>query len=112
LTAMSVRRYDVIGNAQILRVPREQRDLKGIAESLRANYVVLGQVQTNGTQTRILAHLIRLPDQKHLWVVRTDRAVGDVLAAEAEIADRVVAEFAPRIERDTKGPRLVPLTGK
>ena len=112
LTAVSEGRYDVIGNAAILRLPREQRNLKAIAESLGANYVVLGQVQSNGAQTRILAHLIRLPDQKHLWVVRTDRQVADPLALEAEIAQQVAAEFALRVERDAIQPAQPPVPGK
>jgi TolB-like protein/DNA-binding winged helix-turn-helix (wHTH) protein len=100
LTSAGAGRYDVIGNAAILRLPREQRDLQAIAASLGANYVVLGQVQSNGAQTRILAHLIRLPDQKHLWVVRVDRQITDALAVQAEISQQVAAEFAPRMERD------------
>jgi DNA-binding winged helix-turn-helix (wHTH) protein/TolB-like protein len=112
LTAVSAGRYDVIGNAAILRLPREQRDLQAIAASLGANYVVLGQVQSNGAQTRILAHLIRLPDQKHLWVVRTDRQVADPLALEAEIAQQVAAEFAPRVERDAGERTQAAVPGK
>jgi DNA-binding winged helix-turn-helix (wHTH) protein/TolB-like protein len=112
LTAESEGRYDVIGNAAILRLPREQRDLQAIAASLGANYVVLGQVQSNGAQTRILAHLIRLPDQKHLWVVRTDREIGDALAVEAEIAQHVAAEFAPRVERDAGERAQAAVPGK
>src|SRR3984957_2359694 len=72
LTKLSLGRYDVIGNAHILRLPRDQRDLNAISSSLHAGYVVLGQIQTNGAQTRILVHLIRLPDQTHLWVTRMD----------------------------------------
>ena len=109
LTAVSQGHYDVIGNAAILRVPREQRDLRTIAASLGANYVVLGQVQSNGAQTRILAHLIRLPDQKHLWVVRMDRDAADPLAVESEIASKVAADFAWRVEKDSTGPRLTAL---
>jgi len=112
LTAVSQGHYDVIGNATILRVPREQRDLQAIAASLGANYVVLGQVQSDGAQTRILAHLIRLPDQKHLWVVRVDRDASDALAVEAEIAQKVASEFAWRVERDSTGPRLAALAGQ
>jgi DNA-binding winged helix-turn-helix (wHTH) protein/TolB-like protein len=112
LTAVSQGHYDVIGNAAILRVPREQRDLQAIAASLGANYVVLGQVQSKGAQTRILAHLIRLPDQKHLWVVRLDRDATDVLAVESEIAGQVASEFAWRVERDSTGPRLAALPGR
>jgi DNA-binding winged helix-turn-helix (wHTH) protein/TolB-like protein len=98
MTAQSGGRYRVIGNALVLRVPRERRDLEAIAASLHANCVVLGQVQSNGSQqVRILAHLIRLPDQTHLSVVRTDQALGDPLSAQSSLAQKIAAEFAPRI---------------
>ena len=97
LTSQSSGRYRVIGNAQIVRVPREQRDLKAIASSLHAGYVVLGQVQFDGAQVRILAHLIRLSDQTHIWVVRMDRPVTDRLALESEAARQIAAEFSARM---------------
>jgi TolB-like protein len=96
LTTQSRGNYRVIGNAQILRLPREQRDLKGIAAALGAGYVVLGQVQTNGGQVRILAHLIRLPDQTHIWVVRLDRPLDDPLKLESEAAEKIAREFSAR----------------
>jgi TolB-like protein len=54
LTTLSRQHYGVIGNARILRAPRDQRDLGEIAKSVHAQYVVLGQVQGSGSQTRIL----------------------------------------------------------
>lgn len=109
LTSQSERRYGVIGNASILRLPRGQRDLNAIASSLHAGYVVLGQVQSDGEQTRILAHLIRLPDQEHLWVARMDRAQGNVLDVEAESAQKIASEFSWRVVKDATGPPLPPL---
>jgi len=100
LTSQSNGRYSVIGNAQILRLPRDQRDLNAIATSLHANYVVLGQVQSSGDQTRILAHLIRLPEQKHVWVVRLDRTLSDRLSIQSEVAQRIAAELSPRVAAD------------
>jgi len=97
LTSQSGGRYKVIGNALILRAPREQRDLNAIATSLHATYVVLGQVQSNHGQVRILAHLIRLPDLTHVSVVRTDRTLGDPLGVQSEVAEKIAAEFSPRI---------------
>jgi TolB-like protein len=79
LTTSTHGRYGVIGNAAILRRPRDQRDLIAIGSSLNAGYVVLGQVQRNESQLRVLAHLIRLPDQVHVWVVRYDFALDDAL---------------------------------
>jgi DNA-binding winged helix-turn-helix (wHTH) protein/TolB-like protein len=97
LTSASNGKYSVIGNARILRLPREQRDLTAIATSLHADYVVLGQVQSNGPEVRILIHLIHLPDQTHVWVARMDRTLADPLSLESEAARKVAAEFSPRV---------------
>lgn len=106
LTKMSGGHYAVVGNAQILRVAREERDLKAIGASLHAAYVVLGQVQDNGSQERILVHLIRLPEQTHLWVVRVDGAISDPLRAESGTAQKAGEEFSNRIIADSSGHRL------
>lgn len=100
LTSRSRGAYRVIGNAKILRLPREQRDLEAIASSLHAGYAVLGQVQTNGAQVRILAHLIRLSDQTHIWVVRMDRPLADPLTLESEAAGKIASEFSMRMSAD------------
>jgi DNA-binding winged helix-turn-helix (wHTH) protein/TolB-like protein len=101
LTSLSNGRYSVIGNAQVLRRPRDQRDLNEVASSLHAAYVVLGQVQSNSGQTRVLAHLIRLPDQTHIWVARMDRAAVN-LDVESEIAHKIAAEFSPRVMAEAR----------
>jgi DNA-binding winged helix-turn-helix (wHTH) protein/TolB-like protein len=108
LTSLSHGRYQVIGNARILRLPRDQRDLSAIGSSLHAGYVVLGQVQSNGAQTRILAHLIRLPEQTHLLVARMDRSIVDPLDTESEAAQKIAAEFAQRVVTDSTGTPLPP----
>jgi DNA-binding winged helix-turn-helix (wHTH) protein/TolB-like protein len=102
LTSLGSGNYRVIGNAQILRSPREERDLKAIASSLRAAYVVLGQVETKGAQVRILAHLIRLSDQTHIWVVRMDGSLRDPLSLELEAAGKIAAEFSARMSADPR----------
>lgn len=99
LVAKGGGQYRVIGNARELRVAREQRDLKSLASSLGASYAILGQVQRKGDQTRILAHLIHLPDQTHVWVTLIDHTVDDPLALESQIAQTVAVEFAPKIRR-------------
>jgi DNA-binding winged helix-turn-helix (wHTH) protein/TolB-like protein len=106
LTSLSHQRYGVVGNAKILRLPRDQRDLQAISRSIDARYVVLGQVQGLGSQTRILAHLIRLPDQTHLWVARMDRSSADPLSVELEVAQKIAADFSKLIVKDSTGSPL------
>lgn len=102
LTTLGNGRYAVIGNARMLRVPRDQRDLAAISASLHADYVILGQIQSFGGQTRILAHLIHMPEQTHVCVTRLDRALTDPLEIEAEAAQKIGDQFArPLASRDT-----------
>jgi DNA-binding winged helix-turn-helix (wHTH) protein/TolB-like protein len=108
LTKLSLGRYDVIGNAHILGLPRDQRDLTAIGSSLHAGYVVLGQLQSDGARVRILIHLIRLPSQTHLWVTRLDHTTTDFdpLSIESEAAQKVGEEFSERVVKDSSGNPL------
>jgi DNA-binding winged helix-turn-helix (wHTH) protein/TolB-like protein len=103
LTAQSEGRYAVIGNSQILRLPREQRDLKSIGAALHAKYVVLGQLQSNGNQVRILAHLIRMPAQTHVTVTRTEQPLVDPLSLELETAQGIAGKFSARVKAEAVG---------
>ena len=99
LTTVSAGRFGVIGNAAILRRPRQERDLRTIASSLNAGFIVLGQVQRDQQRVRVLAHLIRMPEQTHLNVSRTEdvdvgRVLSDPPLAETDaIAGRIARAF-------------------
>jgi DNA-binding winged helix-turn-helix (wHTH) protein/TolB-like protein len=101
LSALGGGKYEVIGNAHILRESREGRDLNAIARELHAKYIVLGQIQSDHDSTRILAHLIRMPEQVHVWVVRADhQALDNPLALETELAQRIGDQFSSRVVAD------------
>lgn len=97
-------RYDVVGNAAILRVPREQRDLRAIGRSLGASYVVIGQVQRDTDRVRVLGHLIRLPEQTHVSVARFEDVRTQTLAETSEIASRISQTFARRLNPVSSAP--------
>lgn len=91
---------DVIGNAPILRQPRGFQDLRRIAAELRAGLVVIGQVQRNSGRGRVLLHLIRMPDEAHLWVTRVENPdFSDALDTQSGIARRAAREFLARLQR-------------
>jgi DNA-binding winged helix-turn-helix (wHTH) protein/TolB-like protein len=103
LTERSNGRYAVIGNSELLRVPREQRNLSSISASLHAKYVVLGQLQSSGSQVRILAHLIRMPAQTHVTVTRTEQPLGDPLTLELQTAQGIADKFSTRVKAEALG---------
>jgi DNA-binding winged helix-turn-helix (wHTH) protein/TolB-like protein len=82
-------RCAIIGNALILRQPRERRDLSAVAAQLRARYAILGQVQRSGTKIRLLAHLIRLPEQTHVYVYRRELSPSELLGSESDLAGKM-----------------------
>jgi DNA-binding winged helix-turn-helix (wHTH) protein/TolB-like protein len=93
LTMSGLDRYLVIGNASVLRIPREQRDLNTIASTLGSSYIVLGQLQRSGDRFRVLAHLIRMPDQTHVGVTRTELPLEDLLKLQSDLARQIADEF-------------------
>jgi DNA-binding winged helix-turn-helix (wHTH) protein/TolB-like protein len=66
LTRLDPARIAVIGNAAVLRQPRNIRNLKAVANSLDADYILLGQLQGGEEGLRFITHFIRLNDEAHL----------------------------------------------
>jgi DNA-binding winged helix-turn-helix (wHTH) protein/TolB-like protein len=111
LTASSQNNYVVIGNAAVLRAPRERRDLVQIAAALHAQFIILGQVQGSGSQTRILAHLIRMPEQSHVWVVRLEQPFDDLFTLESTAARDIATEFSSKLADPALRTNLHPPPG-
>jgi len=79
LTSLGPNRIGIVGNAAILRMPRNARDLDRIEAQTGASHLILAQLQpTNGDLT-LLMHLIRLDDGTHLWTRRIARSANGSL---------------------------------
>jgi DNA-binding winged helix-turn-helix (wHTH) protein/TolB-like protein len=89
LAQLAPARFSVVGNAAVLRRPRNIRDLRAVAAGVRADYVVLGQLQRAEPGFRFITHFIRLSDETHLKANRLAFADGDLSQLEAA----VLAEF-------------------
>jgi adenylate cyclase len=68
-----------------------------IGAELNVDHVVLGQVQRDGTGVRVVAHLIRVGDERHVWANRFDRPEL-TLAVQGQIADEIAREVARRLQ--------------
>lgn len=89
LTKLDPDHIAVVGNAAVLRQPRNIRNLKAVADGVKADYVLLGQLQQGETGLRFITHFIRLKDEAHLKANRLP--VNDASLAGLEAA--VVEEF-------------------
>ncbi len=95
-TPERLRRFEVVGNAAALRRPREFRDLKEIGREVGAEYVVLAQLKSDADGVRLIAHLIRVADESHLWANTFDQPAF-TLEAQAEIAEQIAAAVTARL---------------
>ena len=106
LASAGANRAFVIGNADILRKPRSERNLTQIHDALGASYIIIGQLQKDATRFRVLAHLLRMPRQTHVTVQRLDALeLSNPLETEAEFARATARRFLDAIEGGSSSPR-------
>lgn len=99
LSELAPGRLAVIGNAAVLRQPRNIRNLKAVAQAVRADYVVLGQLQQAGSGLRFITHFIRLADGTHLKANRLSFPDRDV----SDLEQAVVSEFEHAVREHVLG---------
>ena len=87
LTKLAPERIAVVGNAAILRQPRNIRNLKAVAEGVKADYVLLGQLQQGETGLRFITHFIRLRDEAHLRANRLTVADSKLTGLEQQVVE-------------------------
>lgn len=87
LTRIDPQHISVIGNAAVLRQPRNIRNLAAVAESVKADYVLLGQLQNDEAGLRFITHFIRLKDQAHLKANRLPVADPQLTGLESAVVD-------------------------
>jgi DNA-binding winged helix-turn-helix (wHTH) protein/TolB-like protein len=80
-------RLAVIGNAEVLRRPRNIRNLTAVAEGIRADYVLLGQLQQGEQGLRFVTHFIRLRDRAHLKANRLALTGNGISGLEVAVVD-------------------------
>ncbi len=89
----------VVGRTSSFQLRGPDKDIRRLANELRATHVLDGSVRRSGPKVRIAAQLIECASQTTLWSDRFDRDLTDVFALQDEIAGAVAAAlkvaFAP-----------------
>jgi DNA-binding winged helix-turn-helix (wHTH) protein/TolB-like protein len=86
----------VVGNSAALRRPRDFRDIKEIGRAADVRYVVLAQMKVDPSKVRLIAHLIRVSDEAHLWANSYDREAF-TLDAQNEIAEDIASAVSKQL---------------
>ena len=96
-----LQRLSVIGNAASLKNPFAREDVQRIAASLDASWVLIGQLKADGRQLRVIAHLIRAADMKHLWAQAFDDE-GFALEGQSRVAEAIAASVTSSLTSAAK----------
>ncbi len=91
----------VIGNAAALQHPFARQDVQQIARDLNAQWVFIGQLKTDGQKRRVIAHLIRAADMKHLWAQTFDDDAFD-LDGQSRAAEAIAAAVSGSLINTTR----------
>ena len=75
------------------------RNLRDVAQQLRANLVVEGSVLRSGGRLRINAQLVRAADDVPLWSGKFDRESRDIFAVQDEISRSIVNALRMKLGR-------------
>ena len=86
----------VVGNSAALRRPRDFRDIKEIGRAVDVRYVVLAQMKVDASKVRLIAHLIRVSEEAHLWANSYDREAF-TLDAQNEIAEDIASAVSKQL---------------
>jgi DNA-binding winged helix-turn-helix (wHTH) protein/TolB-like protein len=78
----------VIGNVAALRNPFARQDVQQISRELGGQWVLIGQLKADGRHLRVIAHLLRASDMKHVWAQPFDDATFD-LDAQTRTAEAI-----------------------
>ncbi len=101
----------VIGRTSVMYYKHRQQPLLQLGHDLGVQYVLEGSVRRDHEQARISVRLLRAADGATLWTDSFDRSIGDVLALQSEIAQRIggklLIQVLGRARRTPTRPEVV-----
>ena len=99
-------RLGVIARTSAMQYKGTHKSIHEIARELGVEFVLEGTVRRAGERVRITAQLIRAADQVHLWAESYDRTLGDILAIQTDVADRIGRSLAMELLPGTRASTL------
>lgn len=73
-------------------------NLREVAATLGAQYLVEGSVRKAGDRLRVTVQLIDTANDTHIWAEKYDRTLDDVFAIQDEVTSAIVATLPGRVE--------------
>ncbi|MDQ6886548.1 MAG: hypothetical protein M3068_04550 [Gemmatimonadota bacterium] len=95
-----IRALKVISRTSVMRFKQRQHGLKEIGTALGATTLLDGSVRHSGDRVRIVAKLIDVETDRHLWAETYDRQLTDIFSIQTDVALRIAAALKAELSRD------------
>ena len=92
----------VISRTSVMPFKQRQHSLKEIATTLGATTLLDGSVRHVGDRVRIVAKLIDVQTDKHLWAETYDRQLTDIFAIQTDVALQIAAALKAELSPDER----------
>jgi TolB-like protein/Tfp pilus assembly protein PilF len=95
-----IRAMEVISRASVMQFKERKQSMKDVAATLGATSVLDGSVRHAGDRVRIVATLIDVASNQHLWVETYDREMTDIFAIQTDVALHIAAALKAQLTSD------------
>ncbi|HET7841451.1 MAG TPA: FlgO family outer membrane protein, partial [Terriglobia bacterium] len=92
----------VIARTSVMTFKGSARPVREIGKNLGVDYVLEGSVTREGKRVRVIAQLIRVSDQTHLWAGNYDSDSPDILASENQVAGAIAAQIRINLQPNAR----------
>jgi serine/threonine protein kinase/tetratricopeptide (TPR) repeat protein len=95
-----IRSLDVISRTSVMPFKKHDQGLQEIGRRLGATRIVEGSVRRFGNRVRIVADLIAVQEDRHLWAETYDRDLTDIFAIQTDVALQIAGALRAELSAD------------
>ena len=95
-----MRALRVISHTSVMPFKQRQQGLKEIGRKVGATTVLDGSIRHSGDRVRIVAKLIDVETEQHLWAETYDRQLADIFAIQSNVALQIAAALNAELSRE------------
>ena len=95
-----IRALKVIADTSVIRFKVRRHSLKEIGATLGATIVLDGSMRRVGDRVRVVAKLINVETDQHLWAETYDRQLSDIFSVQTDVALQIAASLKAELSPD------------
>ncbi|HWC66363.1 MAG TPA: serine/threonine-protein kinase, partial [Thermoanaerobaculia bacterium] len=95
-----IRSLKVISRTSVMSFRKRERSLREIGRTLGASAILDGSIRRAGNRVRIVAQLVDVATDEHLWAETYDRELHDIFAVQADVAVQIAEAMKAELSAD------------